>query len=56
MCELDQVGFDLVGGYFCQLCLVFVVVVEGSGVGIAGYVVHVEVHGEWGVRLWAAAT
>ena len=28
---------------------------ESSGVGIAGYVVHVEVHGEWSV-LWVAAT
>ena len=36
---------------FCQLCLVFVScvrrrVVEGSGVGSAGYVVHFGVHGE----------
>ena len=29
-------------------------VVEGSGVGIAGYVVHVEVHGELGVSSVAA--
>ena len=36
---------------FCQLCLVFVIcvhrrVVEGSGVGSAGCVVHVDVHGK----------
>jgi len=29
-------------------------VVEGSVVGSAGYVVHVDVHGEW-VMLWVAA-
>ena len=28
---------------------------EGSGVGSAGYVVHVDMHGEW-VLLWVAAT
>ena len=27
---------------------------EGSGVGSAGCVVHVDVHGEW-VMLWVAA-
>ena len=36
---------------FCQICFVFVScvqrrVVEGSGVGIGGCVVHVDVHGE----------
>ena len=44
---------------FCQLCLVSVIcvhreVVEGSGLGSAGHVVHVDVHGE--VMLWLAAT
>ena len=34
---------------FCQLHLAFVVdrrVVEGSGMGSVGYVVHVDMHGE----------
>ena len=44
---------------FCQLCFVFVScvhrrVVEGSGEGIAGCVVHVDVHGEC-VMLWVDA-
>ena len=43
----------------CQLCFVFVScvhrrVVEGSGEGSAGCVVHVDVHGEC-VMLWVAA-
>ena len=28
---------------------------EGSGVGSAGFVVHVDIRGEWAV-LWVAAT
>ena len=47
---------------FCQLCFVFVScvhrrvveLVEGSGEGSAGCVVHVNVHGEC-VMLWVAA-
>ena len=44
---------------FCQLCFVLVScvhrkVVEGSGEGSAGCVVHVDVHGEC-VMLWVAA-
>ena len=37
----------------CHLCTHRVV--EGSGLGSAGCVVHVDVHGEW-VVLWVAAT
>ena len=44
---------------FCQLCFVFVScvhrrVVEGSGEGSGGCVVHVDVHGEC-VTLWVTA-
>ena len=44
---------------FCQLCFVFVScvhrrVVESSGEGSGGCVMHVEVHGEC-VTLWVAA-
>ena len=44
---------------FCQLCFVLVScvhrrVVEGSGEGSGGCVVHVDVHGEC-VTLWVAA-
>ena len=37
-----------------SICCVHRRVVEGSGVGSAGCIVHVDMHGEW-VVLWVAA-